>query len=61
MINISKQELIKMKELQEFFLSLLFPVLQEFELSVRKSSQRGENIGFEKRKFELTEDFIRDC
>ena len=54
-----------MKELQEwkkkFFLSFLFPVLREFELSVRKSSQRGEKIGFERRKFELTEDFIRDC
>ena len=33
MINILKQELIKNKEL-----SFLFPVLQEFELSVRKSS-----------------------
>ena len=46
MINILKQELIKMKELQEwkkqFFLSFLFPVLQEFELSMQKSSQRGD-------------------
>ena len=60
MINILKQELIKMKELQEWKYFLL-PVFQEFELSVRKSSQRGEKIGVERRKFELTEDFIRDC
>ena len=44
MINILKQELIKMKELQEWKKIFLFLVLQEFELSVRKNRVREAKV-----------------
>ena len=53
MINILKQELIKMKELQGMknYFFVFFIASPPRGLA----PQRGEKIGFERRKFELTD------